>query len=138
MVKEFVKLLGSRWSEDEVEAAVWKIVGDAAAEGHLLVNLTEVELSLSTPLALLDPAAPPILPDPLPSSLEMDEQDEHPPPTNDGSDAPLEVESVIPGPTIDTSDMEEEERKKFNNKLTAATRVLTGELLRQVAEDSSL
>jgi len=137
-VKEFVKLLGSRWSEDEVEAAVWKIVGDAAAEGRLLVNLTEVELSLSTPLALLDPAAPPILPDPLPSSLEVDEQDEHPPPTNDGSDAPLEVESVIPGPTIDTSDMEEEERKKFNNKLTAATRVLSGESLRQVAEDCSM
>ncbi len=122
-VKEFVKLLGSRWSDDEVEAAVWKIIGDAAAEGRLLVNLTEVELSLSTPLALLDPTEPPILPDPLPSSLEADEQDEQPPPANDGSDAPLEVGSVIPGPTIDTSDMEEQERKKFENKLTAATRV---------------
>jgi hypothetical protein len=137
-VKEFVKLLGSRWSEDEVEAAVWKIVGDAAAEGRLLVNLTEVELSLSTPLALLDPAAPPVLPDPLPSSLEADEQDEQPPPASDGSDAPLEVGSVIPGPTIDTSDMTEEERKKFNNKLTAATRVLSGEPLRQVAKDCSM
>lgn len=134
-VKEFVKLLGSRWSNDEVEAAVWKIVGDAAAEGRLLVNLTEVELSLSAPLALLDPTAPPILPDPLPSSLETDEQDEHPLPANDVSDVPLEVWSVIPEPTIDTSDMEEEERKKFNNKLTAATRVLSGESLRQVAED---
>lgn len=77
-VREFVKLFGSRWSEDEVEAAVWKIAGDAAAEGCLLVNLTEVELSLSTPLALLDPAEPPILPDPLPSSLEANEQDEQP------------------------------------------------------------
>jgi Mu transposase-like protein len=137
-VKEFVKLLGSRWSEDEVEATVWKIVGDAAAEGRLLFNLTDFELSLSVPLALLDPTAPPILPDPLPSSLEADEQDEHSPPANGGSDAPLEVGSVIPGPTIDTSDMEEEERKKFNNKLTAATRVLSGESLRQVAEDCSM
>jgi len=137
-VKEFVKLLGSRWSEDEVEAAVWKIAGDAAAEGRLLVNLTEVELSLSTPLALLDPTEAPILPDPLPSSLEADEQDEQPPPANDSSDAPLEVVSVIPGPTIDTSDMEEEERKKFNNRLTAASRVLSGESLRQVAEDCSM
>ncbi len=137
-VKEFVKLLGSRWSEDEVEAAVWKIVGDATAEGRLLVNLTEVELSLSSPLALLDPTAPPILPDPLPSSLETDEQDEHPPSANDGSDMPLEVGSVIPGPTIDTSGMKEEERKKFNNKLTAATRVLSGESLRQVSEDCSM
>ncbi len=137
-VKEFVKLLGSRWSEDEVEAAVWKIAGDAAAEGRLLVNLTDVELTLSTPLALLDPSEPPILPDPLPSSLEADEQDEQPPPANDGSDVPLEVESVIPGPTIDTSDMEEGERKKFNNKLTAATRVLSGESIRQVAKDCSM
>jgi hypothetical protein len=31
--------------------------------------------------------------------------------------------------------MEEEERKKFNNKLTAVTRVLSGESIRQVAED---
>ena len=137
-VKEFVKLLGSRWSEDEVEAAVWKIVGDAAAEGRLLFNLTDVELSLSAPLALLNPAAPPILPDPLPSSLEADEQDEHPSLANDGSDAPFEEGSLIPGPTIDTSDMAEEERKKFNNKLTAATRVLSGESLRQVAKDCSM
>ena len=137
-VKEFVKLLGSRWSEDEVEAAVWKIAGDAAAEGRLLVNLTDVELSLSTPLALLDPAEPPVLPTPLPSSLEANDQDEQPPPVNEGGDAPLEVESVIPGPTIDTSDMAEEERKKFNNKLTAATRVLSGESLRQVAMDCSM
>ena len=137
-MKEFVKLLGSRWSEDEVEAAVWKIVGDAAAEGRLLVNLTEVELSLSAPLALLAPTAPPILPDPLPSSLELEKKDEQPHPTNDGSDAPLEVGSVIPGPTIDTSNMEEDERKKFENKLTAATRVLSGELLRRVAKDCSM
>ncbi len=137
-MKEFVKLLGSRWSEDEVEAAVWKIVGDAAAEGRLLFNLTDVELSLSAPLALLNPAAPPVLPDPLPSSLEADDQDEHPPLANDGSDAPFEEVSLIPGPTIDTSDMAEEERKKFDNKLTAATRVLSGETLRQVAKDCSM
>jgi hypothetical protein len=36
----------------------------------LLVDLAEVELSLSTPLALLEPESVPILPDPLPSSLE--------------------------------------------------------------------
>lgn len=137
-VKDFVKLLGSRWSEDEVEAAVWKIAGDAAAEGRLLVNLTNVELSLSTPLALLDPTEPPVLPTPLPSSLEEKEQDEQPLPANEGNDGPLELESVIPGPTIDTSDMAVEERKKFDNKLNAATRVLSGESLRQVARDCSM
>jgi hypothetical protein len=131
-VKKFVNLLGSRWSEEEIEAAVWKIVGDAAAEGRLLVDLTKVELSLSTQLALLASGLPPILPDPLPSSLEVGEQGEgeRSTSTSDDSNAPLEVGSVIPGPTIDTSEMEEEERKHFENKLTAATRVLSGERLR--------
>jgi len=62
-VDEFVQRFGSHWSAVEVEAAVWKIVGDAAAEGGLLVNLAEVPLFLSTPLALLDKSLPPILPD---------------------------------------------------------------------------
>ena len=44
-VHELVQRFGSRWSETEVEAAVWKLVGEAAAEGRLLVDLTEVELS---------------------------------------------------------------------------------------------
>ena len=69
-VNEFLHLLGRHWSLAEVEAAVWKMVGDAAAEGRLLVDLTEVELSRSTPLALLAPGATPILPYPLPSTLE--------------------------------------------------------------------
>lgn len=38
--------------------------GDAPVEDRLLVDLTDVELSLSTPLALLGPNSPPILPDP--------------------------------------------------------------------------
>jgi hypothetical protein len=39
-VKDFVQLLSSRWSEIEIEAAVWKLVGDATAEGRLLVLST--------------------------------------------------------------------------------------------------
>ena len=73
-VRDFLRILDGRWSEAEIEAAVWKTVGDAAAEGRLLVDLTNFELTLSTPLALLEPGAPPILPDPLPSSLEQAEQ----------------------------------------------------------------
>jgi len=69
-VHELVQRFGSRWSDAEVEAAVWKLVGDAAASGRLLVDLAEVELSRGIPLALLEPGSPPILPDPLPSSLE--------------------------------------------------------------------
>src|SRR6266568_1285731 len=66
-VNEFISLFGSRWSDSEVEAAVWKLVGDATAEGRLLVDLTAVELSHETPLALLPPGSCPILPEPLPS-----------------------------------------------------------------------
>src|SRR6266702_3134199 len=58
-VSELVQRFGSHWSEAEVEAAVWKLVGDAAAEGHLLVDLAEVELSRSTGLSLLAPGASP-------------------------------------------------------------------------------
>jgi hypothetical protein len=71
-VNELVHLFGSRWSEVEVEATVWKMVGDATAEGRLLVDLTGVELSLSTPLALLEPGPVPILPDPFPSTLQAE------------------------------------------------------------------
>ena len=60
-VSEFVQRFGRSWSEAEVEAAIWKLVADAAAEGRLLVDLIEVELSHATPLALLAPGRAPIL-----------------------------------------------------------------------------
>src|SRR5258708_20532420 len=72
-VSELAQRLGPHWSEAEVEAAVWKLVGDAAAEGRLLVDLAEVELSRATPLALLAPGTSPVLPDPLPSELSEGE-----------------------------------------------------------------
>ena len=73
-MNELVQLFGRRWSDAEVEAAVWKLAGDAAAEGRLLVDLTEVMLDRETPLSLLDPDHLPILPDPLPSILEQGDQ----------------------------------------------------------------
>src|SRR6266705_1645627 len=36
-VHELVQRFGSHWCEAEVEAAVWKLLGDAAAQGRLLV-----------------------------------------------------------------------------------------------------
>jgi hypothetical protein len=139
-VKDFIRLLGDRWSDSEVEAAVWKVAGDAAAEGRLLVDLTEVELSLSTPLALLKPGAPPILPPPLPSSLEKVEQGE----TEihltvvENEDGPIEPQSAIPGPTFDDSSLGEEERKQFNNNLSAVQAVLAGGSLRGVAKEKGM
>ena len=69
-VQEVVERLGERWSLAEREAAVWKRCADAAARGHLLVDLTSVALTRLTPLIYLAADSPPILPDPLPSELE--------------------------------------------------------------------
>src|SRR5947209_19446748 len=68
-LQEIVARLGERWSPAEKEAAVWKTCADAAAGGHLLVDLANTQLSRLTPLMGLAPDSPPILPDPLPSDL---------------------------------------------------------------------
>ena len=136
-IKEFVSLFGRRWSEQEVEATVWKLVADAVAEGRLLVDLAEVELSLSTPLALLDPSAPPILPDALPSQLEQaaDELSS----AHDDREAALAPQGVISGPTFDASTLENAEiRDRFHRNLAAVMAVLTGEPRRQVAQQYAM
>src|SRR5947209_2699976 len=93
-IQEVVERLGERWSPAEKEAAAWKRCADAAACGHLLVDLANVQLTRFTPLICLPPDSPPILPDPLHSHLESfdhseishspvagfpDENDEKPP-----------------------------------------------------------
>jgi transposase len=135
---EFIHLFGPRWSEPEVEAAVWKLVGDAATAGRLLVDLSEVVLDHSTPLALLDPGTPPILPDPLPSSLEEAEsnQEAHSPSEDEGEQSALELHAIIPGPTFDGSVLETaEQQAHFHRNLAAVTAVLTGGTLQQVAQE---
>ncbi len=69
-VQEIVARMGERWSPAEKEAAVWKTCADAAACGHLLVDLAQIQLTRLTPLICLAPDFSPILPDPLPSVLE--------------------------------------------------------------------
>lgn len=135
-VQELVQRFGRNFSEVEVEAAVWKLVGDAAAQGRLLVNLSEIELSQETPLAFLDLHAPPILPDPLPSSLEAtepepdlllgDEKEE---------DEVLDLRDGIPGPTFDASVLANAEQQAlFHRNLAAVQAVLAGRGTRGVAE----
>ena len=134
-VNAFVQRFGSHWSDHEVEAAVWKLAGDAASMGRLVVDLSGVELSLSTPLVLLDPNAPPILPDPLPSSLEEDVRlDLHLQLHDTEDDVPFELQGIIPGPTFDAFELKEEERARFYRNLHAATEVLSGKKVRQVAK----
>jgi len=133
-VHELVQRFGRNFSEAEVEAAVWKLVGDAAAAGRLLVDLTEVELSRGTPLALLEPDSPPILPDPLPSSLEEVEFDSLSPEPSSEGDVVLDPRVGIPGPTFDASVLPTtEEQILFNRHLAAVTAVLAGMGVSKVA-----
>ncbi|HET8852724.1 MAG TPA: Mu transposase C-terminal domain-containing protein, partial [Ktedonobacteraceae bacterium] len=127
-VNELVKLFGPHWSEAEVEAAVWKLAGDAAACGHLLVDLAEVELSHATPLSLLAPDASPILPDPLPSELICPQEDRASLSAGT-SDEELVLDSPvgITGPTFDASVLSTtEEQAHFHRNLAAVTAALAG------------
>ncbi len=138
-VHELVGRFGPHWSEGEVEAAVWKLVGDATASGRLLVDLAEVELSRGIPLALLEPGSPPILPDPLPSSLEEVEFDSPSPAHSDEGDVVLDPRVGIPGPTFDASVLPTtEEQVLFNRHLAAVTAVLAGMGTSRVAKAYSM
>ncbi len=141
-VNEFVRLFGSRWSDVEVEATLWKLVGDAMAEGRLLVNLAEVALSLSTPLALLEPGSVPILPDPLPSSLEEDmigSDGTSRQPGIESEEMAGQIEGVTPGPPFDASVLETaEEQAHFHRNLAAVTAVLAGRGVREIAKASEM
>lgn len=69
-VEEIARRLSHQWPSDLVEATIWKVVADTAAQGRLLVDLGQFTLSNILPLALLPPDAAPILPTPLPDTLE--------------------------------------------------------------------
>ena len=68
-VEEVESRLAGRLPANLVEAAIWKLVGDSAAAGHLLVDLEKLTLDRKLPLALLPPDAAPLVPDPLPDTL---------------------------------------------------------------------
>ena len=68
-VAEVASRLSHQFPVDLVEAAIWKVVADSAAQGHLLVDLEQFTLSRTLPLALLPPDAPVLVPSPLPDTL---------------------------------------------------------------------
>ncbi len=132
-VQEIVARLGERWSQAEKEAAVWKTCADAAACGHLLVDLAQIQLTRLTPLICLAPDFSPILPDPLPSVLE----------SSDGLTAskasPVDGEEEQAGKptdglsTFDDSRLDEKQREHFLRNMRAVEAVLNGTLLREAA-----
>src|SRR2546422_10145242 len=95
-VCEVASRLEQKFPLDLVEAAIWKVVGDSAAQGHLLVDLEQFTLSRTLPLGLLPPDAPPLVPSPLPDTLE-------PPPPQEITPVGGASPGLIPGPTFDAS-----------------------------------
>ncbi len=115
-VEEIESRLAGRWPANLVEAAIWKAVADAAAEGHLLVDLERFTLDRKLPLALLPPDAAPIVPAPLPDTLL-------PEPARDVATVSSEPARLVPGPTIDASTLPEPQREQFHRNLRAVEQV---------------
>src|SRR5213595_216436 len=111
-VAEVTGRLSHQFAIDLVEAAIWKVVADAAAQGHLLVDLEQFTLSRTLPLGLLPPDAPPLVPSPLPDTLE-------PPPVQEGAPSGRAPLTLIPGPTFDASRLPEHQREQFHRNLRA-------------------
>ena len=124
-VQEVVERLGERWGPSEKEAAVWKRCADAAACGHLLVDLANAQLTRLTPLICLAPDSPPILPDPLPSHLESSTHQEDSPPL--AASVPEEHDGrpdLLS--TFDDSLLDEKQRESFLRNLRAVEAVSNG------------
>jgi transposase len=137
-IPEVVRRLGERWSPAEKEAAVWKTCADAAACGHLLVDLANVQLTRFTPLICLPPDSPPILLDPLPSHLENLDRSEisH----SAAAGFPEENDEKPPDQfsTFDDSHLDEKQREVFLRNLHAVEAVLNGATQQEVAEAAGM
>jgi transposase len=127
-VCEVASRLSHRFPVSLVEAAIWKVVADAAAQGHLLVDLEQFTLDHQLPLALLRPDAPPLVPDPLPDTLL-------PEPVPEVVTVVSESPRLVPGPTFDASTLAEPQREQFHRNLRAVEQVLAGAQQTQVAKD---
>jgi len=118
-VAEVAARLSHQFPVDLVEATIWKVVGEAAAQGHLLVDLEQFTLSRHLPLGRLSPDAPPLVPSPLPDTLLPEPEAIQPA-------VPLQTAPLIPGPTFDASTLPEPVREQFHRNLRAVELVLAG------------
>src|SRR5947209_12485888 len=137
-VQEVVERLGERWSPAEKEAAVWKTCADAAAGGHLLVDLAQIQLTRLTPLICLAPDFSPILPDPLPSVLESSDGPAlslAPPGDFEEEQAEKPTDGLS---TFDDSLLDEKQRDHFLRNLRAVEAVLNGTTLREAATTAGM
>ena len=96
-----------------MEAAIWKTVADAAARGHLLVDLEKLTLDRTLPLALLPSTAAPLIPGPLPDTLLANV------PVAEEIPVLSELGTQVPGPTFDASALPEKQREHFHRNVRA-------------------
>ncbi len=137
-VDEIVQRFGRDWSDEEVEAAAWKLAGDQAAAGHLLVDLDGVVLSRSTPLALSPAECDAIDPPPLPDTLEVSDPAAKRDLTPPDADQPLIV-THLPGPAVDADHITDDKRRQqFRTNLAAVLAVLEGKSVRATAAESGM
>ncbi len=130
-VEEVSSCLTGRWPVSLVEAAIWKIVADAAAVGHLLVDLSQHTLDRQLPLALLPPDAAALLLPPLPDTLLPEPETREPA-------VPSDSGTSILGPTFDPSRLPEALREHFYRNWRAVEQVLAGATQTRVAEESGI
>jgi Mu transposase, C-terminal len=130
-VEEVARRLEQRWPTSLVEAAIWKVVADCAAAGHLLVDLKRFTLDRKLPLALLPPDAPPLVPDPLPDTLL-------PEPAQEVATISRDSRALVPGPTFDASRLPEPQREQFHRNLRAVEQVLAGAPQTRIAAKSGI
>ena len=130
-VEEIESRLAGKWPSNLVEAAIWKMVGDSAAAGHLLVDLEQHTLDRKLPLALLPPEAPPLVPHPLPDTL-LPEPEAIPTATHSSASI------SSPAPTFDASTLDEKRRDQFQRNLAAVSQVLAGATQTSVAAESGI
>ncbi len=131
-VEEIENRLTGRWPTNLVEATIWKLVGDAAAAGHLLVDLEQHTLDRKLLLALLPPDAPPLVPDPLPDTLLPN------PDASRVATVSLSPREPVPGPTFDASTLDEKQRERFHRNLRAMEQVLAGASQTGIAKESGI
>jgi len=131
-VEEIESRLAQRWPANLVEAAIWKVVADAAAAGHLLVDLERYTLNRTLPLALLPPDVAPLAPPPLPDTLLANA------PVVEEATALPEPRAKVQGPTVDASALPETQREQFHRNLRAVEQVLAGASQTRVAKESGI
>lgn len=132
-VEEVESRLVGQWPVSQVEASLWKMVADAAARGHLLLDLEQITLDRKRPLALLPPNAPPLTPSALPDTLVLEA-----PEVQEPVSLPERSSSPEKRTTVDASALPEALREQFHRNLRAVELVLAGASQTSVAKESGI